>query len=85
MTPCGVGLSHRMGSWRRLDSTKQNRIHETYEEHSKILKAILDRRGAEAKRLLTSHIDQSKIEVRKITLSAMHEVKQSSKALNLSN
>jgi DNA-binding GntR family transcriptional regulator len=78
-------ISERIRIVRRLDFTKQNRIHETYEEHSKILKAILDRRGAEAKRLLTSHIDQSKIEVRKITLSAMHEVKQSSKALNLSS
>jgi DNA-binding GntR family transcriptional regulator len=78
-------ISERIRIVRRLDFTKQNRIHETYEEHSKILKAILDRRGAEAKRLLTSHIDQSKIEVRKITLSAMHEAQQSSKALNFSN
>jgi DNA-binding GntR family transcriptional regulator len=78
-------ISERIRIVRRLDFTKQNRIHETYEEHSKILKAILDRRGAEAKRLLTSHIDRSKIEIRKITLSAMHEIKQSSKALNLSS
>ncbi len=78
-------ISERIRIVRRLDFTKQNRLHATYEEHSKILRAIMDRRGAEAKRLLTSHIDQSKIEVRKITLSAMHEVKQSSKALNLSN
>ena len=69
-------ISERIRIVRRLDFTKENRIHETYDEHSKILKAILDRRGAEAKRLLNSHIDQSKIEVRKITLAAMHEVKE---------
>ena len=69
-------ISERIRIVRRLDFTKSNRIQETYEEHAKILKAILDRRGAEAKRLLTSHIDQSKIEVRKITLAAMHEVKE---------
>ena len=69
-------ISERIRIVRRLDFTKSNRIQETYDEHAKILKAILDRRGAEAKRLLTSHIDQSKIEVRKITLAAMHEVKE---------
>ena len=69
-------ISERIRIVRRLDFTKENRIHETYDEHSKIIKAILDRRGAEAKRLLNSHIDQSKIEVRKITLAAMHEVKE---------
>jgi DNA-binding GntR family transcriptional regulator len=69
-------ISERIRIVRRLDFTKENRIQETYDEHAKILKAILDRRGAEAKRLLNSHIDQSKIEVRKITLAAMHEVKE---------
>ena len=69
-------ISERIRIVRRLDFTKENRIQETYDEHAKILQAILDRRGAEAKRLLNSHIDQSKIEVRKITLSAMHEVKE---------
>lgn len=72
-------ISERIRIVRRLDFTKANRINETYEEHAKILTAILDRRGAEAKRLLTTHIDQSKIEVRKITLSALQEVKQKSK------
>jgi len=69
-------ISERIRIVRRLDFTKSNRIQETYDEHAKILNAILDRRGAEAKRLLTSHIDQSKIEVRKITLATMHEVKE---------
>jgi DNA-binding GntR family transcriptional regulator len=69
-------ISERIRIVRRLDFTKSNRIQETYDEHAKILHALLDRRGAEAKRLLTSHIDQSKIEVRKITLAAMHEVKE---------
>jgi DNA-binding GntR family transcriptional regulator len=72
-------ISERIRIVRRLDFTKGNRIQETYDEHAKILKAILDSRGAEAKRLLTSHIDQSKIEVRKITLAAMHEVKENSR------
>lgn len=60
---------------RRLDFSKDFRIDLTYEEHRSILKALLARRADEAQRLLSAHIEQSKIEVRKITLDALYRVR----------
>jgi DNA-binding GntR family transcriptional regulator len=53
---------------RRLDFTQLPRIHATYGEHGQILRAIIRRRADEANRLLRTHIETSKAEVRKITL-----------------
>ena len=58
---------------RRLDFTKISRIGATYQEHDQILKAIYARRSDEAQRLITAHISQSKLEVRKITLEMLYE------------
>jgi len=60
---------------RRLDFSKDFRIDLTYEEHRAILKALIARRADEAQRLLSAHIEQSKIEVRKITLDALYQVR----------
>ncbi len=68
-------ITQRIRMIRRLDFTKPTRIHDTYEEHSLILNTILLRRRAEAVRLIKTHIEQSKIEVRKITLSVLYETK----------
>lgn len=69
-------ITERIRIVRRLDFTKRNRVNETYDEHVQILQAILKRRTAEAQRLLKAHIEQSKIEVRKITLGMLHEAKK---------
>lgn len=61
---------------RRLDFTRADRIEATYLEHAKILRAIIQRKLEVAQRLLKSHIEQSKIEVRKISLHAMHQARQ---------
>ena len=68
-------ISERIKIVRRLDFTKNNRINSTYDEHGQIIKAILAGRTAEAQRLLKAHIEQSKIEVRKITLSMLQEAR----------
>ncbi len=60
---------------RRLDFTKDFRVDATYDEHAAILRAVLSRRTDEAARLLRSHIDMSKAEVRKITLHMLHEAR----------
>jgi DNA-binding GntR family transcriptional regulator len=73
------GITDRIRLVRHLDFTKDSRITATYEEHGAIVRAILERRKAEAIRLLTAHIEQSKIEVRKITLDAMYEARQRSR------
>ena len=56
---------------RRLDFTRGDRIEATYAEHAQILRAIMQRKPDAALLLLRSHIEQSKAEVRKITLHAL--------------
>ena len=60
---------------RRLDFTKPPRVAATYEEHAKILRAILRRRAEPAKLMLRSHIEESKAEVRKITIHKLHSAR----------
>lgn len=69
-------ITERIKIVRRLDFTKSDRISNTYDEHGQIMNAILAGRSAEAQRLLKAHIEQSKIEVRKITLSMLQEAKK---------
>lgn len=69
-------VTDRIRLIRRLDFTKRARIDATYDEHAAILQAVLSRRKAEAVRLLKAHIEQSKIEVRKITLDALFQARQ---------
>jgi len=65
---CHQEVTERIRIVRRLDFTQSHRVHTTYEEHGKILGAIIRRRTDEANRLLRSHIETSKAEVRKITI-----------------
>lgn len=60
---------------RRLDFTRADRIEATYAEHAKILRAVMQRKADQAQLLLRSHIEQSKSEVRKITLHTLHEAR----------
>lgn len=69
-------VTDRIRLIRRLDFTKEARIEATYDEHAAILQAVLSRRKSEAMRLVRAHIEQSKIEVRKITLDALFQSKQ---------
>lgn len=69
-------ITERIKIVRRLDFTKNDRINNTYDEHGQIIKAIIAGRSAEAQRLLKAHIEQSKIEVRKITLSMLQEARK---------
>jgi DNA-binding GntR family transcriptional regulator len=66
-------VTERIRIVRRLDFTQAARIAYTYEEHAAILKAILARKPQQATLLLAAHIEQSKLEVRKISLSRLHE------------
>ena len=61
---------------RRLDFTQTPRVEATYDEHARILGAILSRRCEEAQLLLKTHIEVSKAEVRKITLHMLHSARQ---------
>jgi DNA-binding GntR family transcriptional regulator len=61
-------VTERIRIVRRLDFTQPERVHTTYDEHAKIVSALLRRRSEQAVLLLRSHIEASKAEVRKLTL-----------------
>jgi len=69
---CHREVTERIRIIRRLDFTQAHRIDKTYEEHAQILRAVIRRRTDEATRLLRSHIEASKAEVRKITLHRLY-------------
>ncbi|MGV7211633.1 GntR family transcriptional regulator [Oxalobacteraceae bacterium A2-2] len=76
MTRVHVDLTEKIRIIRRLDFTQGKRVDATYQEHAKLLKLLLRRKSTEAAMLLRSHIQESKLEVRKITLHKLHEAQQ---------
>ncbi len=68
-------VTERIRIIRRLDFTRADRIEATYVEHAKILRSVIQRKPDAAQMLLRSHIEQSKAEVRKITLATLHEAR----------
>ena len=68
-------VTERIRMIRRLDFTRANRIDATYAEHAKILRNVIQRKADQALLLLRSHIEQSKAEVRKITLATLHDAR----------
>lgn len=68
-------VTERIRIIRRLDFTRADRIDATYAEHAKILRAVLQHKPDQAQLLLKSHVEQSKTEVRKITLHTLHEAR----------
>jgi DNA-binding GntR family transcriptional regulator len=62
---------------RRLDFTQGYRVERTYEEHGLILQALLRRRADPACLLLKTHIEESRAEVRKITIHRLQAARQS--------
>ena len=69
-------LTERIRIIRRLDFTKPARIEASYDEHARILRALTRRRADEAQRLLRAHIEQSKLEVRHITLDMLYRARR---------
>ncbi|MFM2056030.1 MAG: hypothetical protein RLY71_415 [Pseudomonadota bacterium] len=69
-------ITERIRIIRRLDFFKPSRIAATYDEHACILSAITRRRSDEARRLLRAHIEQSKLEVRHITLDMLYRARR---------
>ena len=69
-------VTERIRIIRRLDFSRADRIEATYAEHAKILRSVMQRKSEQAQLLLRSHIEQSKAEVRKITLATLHEARR---------
>lgn len=69
-------ITERIRIIRRLDFTKPARVDATYDEHARILRAVTRRRADEAQRLLRAHIQQSKLEVRHITLDVLYRARR---------
>lgn len=77
---CHREVTERIRIIRRLDFTQAHRVDKTYDEHAQILRAIIRRRADEATRLLRSHIEASKAEVRKITLHRLYTARASGRS-----
>lgn len=75
-------VTDRIRMIRRLDFTKKHRVDTTYDEHARILRAILAQRSDEACRLLAAHIGASHAEVRKITLHEIYQARHSESAVD---
>jgi DNA-binding GntR family transcriptional regulator len=61
-------LTERIRIIRRLDFINPERIAAAYDEHGKILEMLLGRKADSAELLIKAHIDQSRTEIRHITL-----------------
>ena len=72
---CHREVTDRIRILRRLDFTQPERIAATYHEHAQILRAVLQRRPDQAVLLLRTHIESSKLEVRKISLHQLYAVR----------
>ncbi len=70
-------VTERIRIVRRLDFLKAHRTSATYDEHATILNLIDRGKFAEAAIVLRAHITQSKLEVRKITLSMLAAARDS--------
>ena len=69
-------VTERIRIIRRLDFTQPSRVETTYDEHASILRAILEHRTDDATGRLRIHIDESRAEVRKITLHCLHAARR---------
>jgi DNA-binding GntR family transcriptional regulator len=69
-------VTERIRIIRRLDFLKPVRIDATYDEHAKILRAVLAHNADRAALLLRTHIQTSQVEVRKITLHQVFLARQ---------
>lgn len=69
-------LTDRIRVIRRLDFTRPERVQATYDEHAKVLRAIVQRKADVAQLLVRSHIEQSKAEVRRITLQTLFDARR---------
>ena len=69
-------VTERIRIIRHLDFTRASRIEATYVEHAKILRAVMQKKVDQAQLLLKTHIEQSKAEVRKITLHTLQAARE---------
>ena len=76
MARCHREVTDRIRLLRRLDFTEPDRITATYEEHARILRAVLRRNAERAIQLLRKHIEISKAEVRKISLHKLFSARR---------
>ncbi|KPX12047.1 GntR family transcriptional regulator [Pseudomonas syringae] len=69
-------VTERIRIVRRLDFFKSARIEHTYLEHAAILNALQARKRDEALLLLRPHVEISKLEVRKLTISMLSDARR---------
>ncbi len=77
MVRAHTDITERIRLVRRLDFTQQNRIMDTFREHSAILRSILMQDSQQAQHLIRTHIAASKAKVREITLAMLQNARPS--------
>jgi DNA-binding GntR family transcriptional regulator len=78
-------VTERIRIVRRLDFTQPERIARTYDEHAAILRAVLTRKPQQAELLMSSHIEASKLEVRKSSVHRLHLAERAGASRALGN
>lgn len=71
-------LTERIRIIRRLDFIEPARIRAAFDEHDKILRALLARRAGDAEMLIRAHIAASRAELRHMTLHRLSLASQAS-------
>jgi len=66
-------ITERIRIIRRLDFIEPARIVAAFEEHAKLLRALIARKQERAEMLLKAHIDASRVEIRHLTLHRLAE------------
>ena len=69
-------ITERLRLVRRIDFTQRARITATYEQHGEILRSIIEQQADRAQQLMKAHIEESKAEVRKITLHMIFQARE---------
>ena len=74
-------ITERIRIIRRLDFIEGSRITAAYEEHAKLLRALMKRKQELAEVLLKTHIEVSRAEIRNLTLHRLSEAANSNRQL----
>lgn len=81
MSRVHTDITERIRIIRRLDFIEGARITAAYDEHAKLLKALIKRKQELAEVLLKTHIEVSRTEIRNLTLHRLSEAANSNRRL----
>ncbi len=78
-------VNQRLSIVRRIELIEHPRIDAIYEEHARMLQAVLDRDAEQAQQLLAAHTETSKSDVRRITVHMLFAARNNQDASPLAS